>query len=173
VADWDRDALQDLRAAVWRHDLAAIRELCEGRELDDVLQLAVDLEDLSMLLDGDPVHGGGRIDLATGEIWPGSPYDDPIDDGDDDPERWLWVEAGSRAGWADMAAFAATVANPALADRLDRAIHGRGPFRHFHAVLDTAPAELTRFHRFADERRRGRARRWLAEHGLGTVQRGP
>jgi hypothetical protein len=199
---------------VRRRDLAAIRELCEGRELDDVLQLAgdallgsplaqewierlrrrdlegdaeladmlsgeagdlrplaVDLEDVSMLLDGDPVHGGGRIDLATGEIWPSSPYDDPIDDENDDPERWLWVEAGSRAGWSDMAAFAATVSDPALADRLEQAIHGRGPFRGFRAVLDTEPAELTRFHQFADERRRGRARRWLAEHGVRPVQR--
>lgn len=220
MAGWDREALQDLRAAVWRRDLAAIRELCEGRDIDDVLQLAgdalladpdsplarewierlrrrdlegdaelaavlsgeaeelrpltVDLDDVSMLLDGDPVHGGGRIDLATGEIWPGSPYDDPIDDDeDDDPERWLWVEADSRAGWADMAAFAATVADPALADRLEDALHGRGPFRGFRAVLDTEPAELTRFHQFAGERSRGRARRWLAEHGLRPVQRSP
>jgi hypothetical protein len=217
VTGWDRDALQDLRAAVWRRDLAAIPELCEGREPDDVLQLAgdallgsplarewaerlrrrdlegdaelaaalsgeaeelrplpVDLDGVSMLLDGDPVHGGGRIDLTTGEIWPGSPYDEPIDDDEDgDPERWLWVEAGSRAGWSDMAAFAATVADPALADRLEHALHGRGPFRRFRAVLDTEPAELTRFHQFAGERSRGRARRWLAEHGIRPVQREP
>ncbi len=212
---WDRDALQDLRAAVWRRDIAAIRELCEGRELDDVLQLAgdalldsplaqewterlqrrdlegdadladalsgqarklrplaVDLDDVSMLLEGDPVHGGGRIDLETGEIWPRSPYDDPVDeDEDDDSERWLWVEAGSRAGWTDMADFVASISDPVLADRLERAIHGRGPFRRFRAVLDTEPAELTRFHQFADERRRGRARRWLAEHGLRPIRR--
>ena len=42
MKSWDRDALQDLRAAAWRRDLAAIRNLCEGRELDDVLQLAGD-----------------------------------------------------------------------------------------------------------------------------------
>ena len=29
--------------------------------------LPVDLEELSMVLEGDPVHGGGRIDLRTGE----------------------------------------------------------------------------------------------------------
>jgi len=28
-----------------------------------------------------------------------------------------------------------------------------------------------RFHLFADERQRGRARRWLAEHGLRSVER--
>lgn len=199
---------------MWRRDIAAIRDLGAGRELDDVLQLAgdallesplarewaerlrrrdlegdaeladvlsgeagelrplaVDLDDVSMLLDGDPVHGGGRIDLTTGEIWPGSPYDDPIDD--DDPERWLWVEADSRAGWSDMAAFAATVSDPALADRLEHALHGRRPFRRFRAVLDEKPVEFTRSYQFTEERSRGRARRWLAEHGVRPVQREP
>src|SRR6266511_2335916 len=32
--------------------------------------LPVDLEELSMVLEGDPIHGGGRIDLRTGETWP-------------------------------------------------------------------------------------------------------
>jgi Uncharacterised protein family (UPF0158) len=77
------------------------------------------------------------------------------------------------AVWRREAAFAATVADPALADRLEHALHGRGAFRRFRAALDTEPAELTRFHQYADERRRGRARRWLAEHGLRPVQRGP
>jgi hypothetical protein len=215
VPDWDRDSLQELRAAVRRRDLAAIRRVCAARPLDDVLQLvgdallddcdsplarecaerlrhrgldgdaelagalegaanelrpiAVDLEELGSLLEGDPVHGGGRIDLATGEIWPGSPYDDPVDLDDeelDDPERWLAVEAGSHDGWRDMAEFAATVPDRALAQRLEHAIRGRGAFRRFRHMLDEHPDELSRFHRFADERQRGRARRWLADHGL-------
>ncbi len=214
MSEWDRESLQELRAAVWRRDQAAVRRACEARPLDDVLQLvgdallddpesplaracterlrrrgldgdaeladaledqaselrpiAVDVEELAELLDGDPVHGGGRIDLATGEIWPGSPYDDPVEL--DDPGRWLSVEAGSHAGWRDMAEFAAAVPDRALAQRLERAIQGRGAFRRFRAVLDAHPDELTRFHRFADERRRGRARRWLAEHGLRPIR---
>jgi hypothetical protein len=32
--------------------------------------LLVDLEELALVLEGDPVHGGGRIDLNTGEVWP-------------------------------------------------------------------------------------------------------
>src|SRR4029450_11868365 len=32
--------------------------------------LTIDLEELAMVLEGDPVHGGGRIDLRTGEVWP-------------------------------------------------------------------------------------------------------
>lgn len=73
---------------------------------------------------------------------------------------------GGGRGWFDMDEFTSTVTDPALAERLQRAIHGRSAFRRFRAVLDDHPDELTRFQRFADERRRGRARRWLADHGL-------
>ena len=211
---WDREALTELRAAVARRDVAAIRAAVDGRDLDAVLQLAgdglladpadplapecaerlrrrgldgdteladalesrpsdvrplaVDLEELASILEGDPVHGGGRIDLTTGDVWHQSPYDDPVDD---DEDRWLWVEAGSREGWWDMSEFAETVDDPALADRLQRAIHGRRAFRRFRDELAEHPDELTRFHLFADERQRGRARRWLAEHGLRSVGR--
>jgi hypothetical protein len=65
-----------------------------------------------------------------------------------------------------MAEFIETVSDQRLADRLERAIHGRRAFRRFRDELDAHPDELTRFHRFADERQRGRARRWLAERGL-------
>ncbi len=30
----------------------------------------VNLEELSMMLEGDPAYGGGRLDLETGETWP-------------------------------------------------------------------------------------------------------
>lgn len=211
---WDREALTELRAAVARRDVAAIRAAVDGRDLDAVLQLAgdglladpadplapecaerlrrrgldgdteladalesrpsdvrplaVDLEELASILEGDPVHGGGRIDLTTGDVWHQSPYDDPVDD---DEDRWLWVEAGSREGWWDMSEFAETIDDLALADRLQRAIHGRRAFRRFRDELAEHPDELTRFHLFADERQRGRARRWLAEHGLRSVGR--
>ena len=214
MSSWDREALTELRAAVARRDVAAIRAAVDGRDLDAVLQLAgdglladpadplapecaerlrrrgldgdteladalesrpsdvrplaVDLEELASILEGDPVHGGGRIDLTTGDVWHQSPYDDPVDD---DEDRWLWVEAGSREGWWDMSEFAETIDDLALADRLQRAIHGRRAFRRFRDELAEHPDELTRFHLFADERQRGRARRWLAEHGLRSVGR--
>ena len=31
--------------------------------------LPLDLDDLADILEGDPVQGGGRIDLRTGEVW--------------------------------------------------------------------------------------------------------
>ena len=107
---------------------ADLADALDGRP-GDLRPVAVDLEDLASILDGDPVHGGGRIDLTTGEVWPGSPYDDHADD--EDPERWLWVEARSRAGWRDVADFIETVADSPLVERLDRAIHRPRAFRRF------------------------------------------
>ena len=224
LRSWDRDALGALRGAVYRRDGGAVLAALEGRDLDDVLQLAgdgllaaveqgvagaealarscaerlrrrgldgdaeladalagagaelrplaIDLDELSAILEGDPLRGGGRVDLRTGEVWHHSPFDDLVDvdeDELDDPERWLWVEATSRDGWWDMSEFTETVADAALADRLQRAIQDRGAFRRFRDELDEHPDELTSFHRFSDERQRSRARRWLAEHGLRSA----
>jgi hypothetical protein len=218
VSGWDGDALTELRIAVARGDVAAIRAAVDRRDLDAVLQLAgeglladpadpfarecaerlrrrgldgdaeladalearpsdlrplaVDVEELASILEGDPVLGGGRIDLTTGDVWHQSPYDDPVDDETlDDEDRWLWVQASSHEGWWDMSEFTETVDDPALADRLLRAIHGRRAFRRFRDALADHPDELTRFHLFADERQRGRARRWLADHGLRPTGR--
>ena len=222
---WDRDALAELRGAVYRRDGGAVLAALEGRDLDDVLQLAgdgllaavgqrvdgaeavarscaerlrrrgldgdaeladalagggadlrplaLDLDELSAILEGDPLRGGGRVDMRTGEVWHHSAYDDPVDVDEaelDDPERWLWAEAQLARRLVGMSEFTETVADAALADRLQRALHGRGAFRHFRDALDEQPDELTRFHRFSDERRRGRARRWLAEHGLRSAR---
>jgi Uncharacterised protein family (UPF0158) len=150
---------------------AELADALESRP-SDLRPLAVDLEELASILEGDPVHGGGRIDLTTGDVWHQSPYDDPVDDETlDDEDRWLWVEASSRDGWWDMSEFAETVDHPALADRLQGAIQGRRAFRRFRDALADHPDELTRFHLFADERQRGRARRWLADHGLRPAGR--
>ena len=152
---------------------AELADALEGRP-SDLKPLAVDLEELTSILEGDSLHNGGRIDLITGEIWHQSPYDDPVDadeDDLDDPERWLWVEATSGPGWWDMSEFTETVEDLALAERLERAIHGRRAFRRFRGELDEYPNESTRFHCFAEERQRGRARRWLADHGLQPVRR--
>jgi len=71
--------------------------------------LPVDLEELAGILEGDPVSTGGRIDLATGEVWPRAAIDYAVEVGEedqdsgDDLERWLavWGE-GSREGYRDM-----------------------------------------------------------------------
>lgn len=139
--------------------------------------LPVDLEELAMILEGDPVHGGGRIDLRTGEVWPQPAIEyameaGEIDEDDDDPDQWLWVHClGSHPGYRDMVWFIDDLDDPALADRLARAISGRGAFRRFKDRLSQRPELMTRWHAFANDRQRGRARSWLADEGYTPVPR--
>ncbi len=135
-------------------------------------RLAVDLDELSGILEGDPAHGGGRVDRQSGEVWHASAieYAREIGEEDDalteDPERWLWVEPeGSRDSFRDMEGFIGTVADAALARRLDTALGGRRPFRHWKDALSAWPDELERWYGWSEERRIGRAREWLADAG--------
>lgn len=138
--------------------------------------LAVDLEDLAAVLEGDPTEDGGRIDLQTGEVVHDFTFQylveigEESDDEDQDPDRWLevWRE-GSRGGYRDMEYFIGTLSDPHLAELLRVAIQGRGAFRRFRNVLARADEEFTRWHVFADERQRGRARAWLADEGYCVV----
>lgn len=160
--DWEGDA-----------ELARQVEATLGRgSVPPLRPLPVDLEELAGLLEGDPVFGGGRIDLATGDCWPQQADSDERAEGDDDLERWLsvWCE-GSRDGYRDMELFIATFGDADFADRLEIAISGRGAFRRFKDVLARREDELRRFHLFAEERQRGRARAWLAGNGYRPVAR--
>lgn len=80
--------------------------------------LTVDLEELSMILEGDPLHGGGRIDPLTGQVWPQSAAEYGVEVGEIDedkggPDRWLWVDSeGSRRGYRDMECFIADLDRP-------------------------------------------------------------
>jgi hypothetical protein len=139
--------------------------------------LPVDLEDLAMMLEGDPADGGGRIDLRTGEVWPRSAMEyaeevGEIDEDDEDPDVWLWVDCtGSHEGYQVMEWFIEGLDDTALADRLAHAISGRGAFRRFKDRLSDHPELMTRWHTFSNDRHRGRARRWLAAEGYTPVRR--
>lgn len=145
--------------------------------------LPVDLAELADILEGDPTHGGGLLDLHTGEVWPQAAIDyahenpDEIQgapDEDDDPDRWLPVSCeGSHEGYRDMEIFIDTLTDPDQADRLQIAIHGRGAFRRFKDVLGRTPDELDRWFAFAEERQRGRARNWLADAGYKPLTTTP
>lgn len=68
--------------------------------------LAVDLEELASLLEGDPTRGGGRVDLKTGDCWPESldHEDDGLDE-EDEEDRWLYVDSlGAHEGYGDSGA---------------------------------------------------------------------
>jgi hypothetical protein len=142
--------------------------------------LAVDLEELAMVLEGDPVHGGGRIDLRNGEVWPDAAIEyaeesrelDP--DEADDQHQWLWVDStGSRSGYQDMEQFISDIDDPGIADRLSIAISGPGAFRRFRDTLSRWPDLYTRWHAFSDDRQRGRARAWLADEGYAPSPPAP
>jgi len=183
LGDWVLAALEqhaDDTAEAARPVIAALRDW--DWEGDDVLAdqldallgsgampglrpLQVDLDELVGILEGDPVYGGGRVDVATGEVWPASAVDyareigQEDEDESDDPDKWLWVHCeGSRDGYRDMELFIGTVHDPGRADRLEIAISGRGAFRRFKDVLARWPGELDRWHAFSAERQRGRAR---------------
>ena len=122
------------------------------------------------MLEGDPVTGGGRIDLQTGEVWPQSvlEYAEEAGEADleDDDARWLRVHCeGSRAGYRDMELFIDTVEDDHLADRFARSIQGRGAFRRFKDALAGWPDLLDRWYGFTDDRHRGRPRAWLVAEG--------
>lgn len=141
-----RECAVQLRDRGWDGDdeLADALQAHLGEAPDQRLKpLVVDLEELSMALEGDPLQGGGRIDLSTGEVWPQSVLDYAIESGEieeddesDDPDRWLWVQCeGSRAGYRDMEWFIAGIENAGIAERLRNAISGRGAFRRFKDTL--------------------------------------
>jgi Uncharacterised protein family (UPF0158) len=159
-----------LRERCWDgdDDLADQLQAALGRGATPLLRvLPVDLEELASLLEGDPLWGGGRIDLRSGECWPHS-VEYGEDDGDEnDEDRWLHVpRLGSREGYRDMELFIATVEDPAIVDRLQIAITSKGAFRRFKDVLSRWPQELQRYYLLSNERQRGRARAWLAAEGF-------
>jgi hypothetical protein len=162
------------RAGKGDDELADQLQAAMGQGATPLLRpVPVDLEELASLLEGDPLRwGGGRIDLKTGECWPRSlEYDDVDEDVDEDEDRWLYVECvGSHDAYRDMELFIATVDDPAIADRLEIAISGKGAFRRFKDVLSRWPEALERYRRFSDDRQRGRARAWLAAEGYRPVK---
>lgn len=174
-----RRCVTALRERGWEGDeeLAAALEARLGTGPIPMLRpLPVDLDELSSALEGDPVHGGGRIDLRTGEVWPQTVFDDGLelddDEDEDDPERWLWVECeGSRRAYRDMELFTADVDDPIAAKRLARALDGPGPFRHFRDAVMRGPDLETAWNAFSRDRLRGRARAWLADAGYTPVLR--
>ena len=113
-----------------------------------------------------------RLDIATGEVWPASAIDYALDADTDDaarlaqPGRWLTVEPeGSDDAYRDVVLFVTTVGEPDPAAVLGRALEAKGALRRFRNHLRRYPDLERRWYVLSDERRRGRARAWLAEHG--------
>ena len=176
AADLAASCAATLSGRGWAGDeeLAQQLEVVIGRRAANpaLKPLAVDLDELSMVLEAGLGEDGGVIDRQTGEVrnsaaidYAGETSEDPPDF--DDPDRWLFVgPEGSDDGYRDMADFIATVADPGRTERLGIAIDGRGAFGRFKDTLSRWPDDEDRWYRFSEERTRGRARRWLAEAGI-------
>ena len=175
--DLARRCAEQLRWRAWEGDDDLADQLdaaLSERPAPMLRPLPVDLEELAGISEGDPAHGGGQIDLRTGEVWSRAAIDyarevGEDDPDDEDPERWLpvWCE-GSREGYRDMEDFIEALSDDDLAERLAIAISGRGAFRRFKDVLERWPGELEAWYAFSDERQRGRARAWLAAAGYAS-----
>ena len=157
-------------------ELAVQLEAAAGsRPLPGLRPLGVDLEDLADVLEAGPGEGGGLLDLESGEVWPAVAIEyaketDETPPDFDDSDRWLYVAAeGSHGGYQDMEDFIATLPDQDRAKRLAGSINGRGAFRRFKDTVAHWPEEEWRWYRFSDERRRGRACRWLSEAGYRAV----
>ncbi|MCL2583008.1 MAG: UPF0158 family protein [Streptosporangiales bacterium] len=148
-----------------------------AREARSLRPLAVDLDELSTVLEGDPVFGGGRVDRETGEVWhqaavdyareAGDELTEEDEDYDEDAEdRWLWIHCqGPHDAYRDMKVFASDVADEDLARSLSNALYGQGAFRRFKEALLREPDVRESWYAFSSERQRARARFWLADAG--------
>lgn len=171
------DCVTELRERDWDGDaeLAAALTARLGAGPAPMLRfLPVDLDQLADVLEGDPASGGGRIDLHTGEVWPQAVFEFGIETGEDeeeeDDDRWLWVfNEGSRAGYRDMERFVAGIEDNEIAAHLARALDGRGAFRRFRNRLTRWPGLHDSWNAYSAERRRGRARAWLATAGCTAM----
>lgn len=159
----------------WTGDPQLTAELEHVRDgtTSALLLLAVDLDDIGEALDQSPAIVS-YIDLANEMLWPGELFDvdqGPEDFDADDPDRWLpVVGGGSKAAYAVMERFISTIDSPGLASRLQDEINGSGAFRRFQAALSRHDEQYTRWHRFRDDARLGRARAWLAERGYRSTR---
>ena len=154
----------------WSGDPELIVELEHVRDgtTSELSLVAVDLDELGEALDQSPA-GVSYLDLTTATLWPAELFDvdqGPEDFDDDDTDRWMpIVGTGSRPAYAVMERFISTIDSPGLASRLQTKINGSGAFRRFLAELSRHEDQYTRWHRFSDDARLGRARAWLADRG--------
>ena len=160
------------RASDGDDDLADALEAALGMAPQPLLRpIPVDLDELADALEGDPMVSAGRLDLRTGDVWPGGTYDSAgfgdEEDQEDEEGRWLEIEPlGSGEAYRDMERFTSTIEDDDLIELLEVALDGRGAFGRFKSVLaQHAPDELERWHRYNGDHSQGRARAWLASRG--------
>jgi hypothetical protein len=163
--------LQRLQRRDWvGDDILAAEMLAEVRgEKPSGRRLAVDLDELSSAVADRGDYPGGYLNTETGdvvsaaltdELSVGAEYVVDVDSGE-----WVHLVEDGRAGWQDMADFAAAVEDRRIRGLLEDAAHGRGAFSRFRRAVDQAGLHAE-WHSFAVDRAFGRARQELADLGL-------
>lgn len=144
-------------------DLRGAFHTCDGQAAMSAIERRPDLDALQCVGDG------LRLALAhgvTGAARRAGGHMAALRNRDLDGDEDLAIELEAMLGLVWAPALRDLPPHERLSTRLGRAIGGRGAFRRFKDELADAPDELAHFHRFTDDRRRGRARRWLAGSGL-------
>lgn len=134
---------------------------------------AVDLSMLAECLEQDD-WDAGYLDPATGEIHPPADGGAPLGpDGEPaDPDELGWLSVGGehdpRAAYADMVDFTRTVTDPALRQKLETGLEGKGAFRRFRdTIYREADAGTGRaWSAYRESRAQVRAIEWLVEQDL-------
>ena len=154
--DWTGDAVL---IAEHEHDV--------DQTASDLIRLPVELDGVGEALD-QSAGSESYIDVADGALWPAELFEFDQGPGDFDPtsDRWLVVVGlGSEPAYEVMERFVVSIQSRDIASRLFDALGGRGAFRRFQTELSRYEGEYTRWHRFRDDARLGRARAWLADRG--------
>jgi hypothetical protein len=167
--------IEALHTRGWDGDQELAVSLAQAIEqgVSDLRPLPVELDDIGDALN-QSAGSENYVDLQTGMVWLHSltdaGMDDELDINFEDETRWLFLQGqGSHEAHRDLQRFIATVPDRELAERLTRAIEGRGAFRRFRSVLEHDPSEYTRWHRYDADARVGHARSWFAAAGYRAL----
>jgi len=138
-----------------------------------MVRLTIDAEDLIMALEGSGPELRHYLDLQTGEIDYvisedyGEMGDDLEERVEKDPDRFLLIDPlPSHEGWEIMSDFVESLRPGRIRDDLERAIHGRRPFRRFKDVLFDYPDTQDAWFPFEKKAFVELARDWLMEQGI-------
>lgn len=132
----------------------------------------IDVRAVAEALDsGGPDNPVWWYDPATGDVEMGlqrdGGYFEEYDEGESPDDRGLVMidPVGSHHAYADMEWFADAVGDRRAADRLQRALGGRGAFRRFRETIHELPDLVPHWRTFADAGSELRAIEWLTERG--------
>ena len=134
-----------------------------------------------MIIDWDELHSAftffsdtlaNYLDLETGKILLVSEMDPDCsevseEELDEHPDRYVYIEThNSNEAYEWMVAFAESVDDRELFNRLDRALNRSKPFRRFKDVLEGYPRQEEEWYAFEDQMLKRTIEEWVSDEGL-------